>query len=676
MSMLLLQTFLLMLTAFFLGAVVACLVKSTFFDVAVERSAEAIPVPAPIAQPRPAAVIPQPPPRPAPEAVRPKIETVTRPATAPSMPIPDAQRFERALREQTPASAPSAAVSPAQPTAPPRPAAIPPAALAAAAPKPPEPAQAAPRIEVKPPMPLEPKKPDVAAPAAVQPATPLSAAKSDAGIAAAVAAAAAMATAQARPAPAGSAPAANPPAAAPQKPIASPPASPIARPPTPTAPQPIMPVAAGSSGPAAVSAPVQPPVAPVVAPADDLTRIRAIDANMQTRLNALGVRRYDDLARWTTDDVMKLRAVPGIGSRIAVENWIEQAQILAKGGTTEYARRRAAQGQTMATAMPSQNTGVASPVRAQPPSAAPAAPMAAPKPLPPVAPAVPVAVSPLPPAAPTQSAAPAPPATFELPRSGAQAAAAAAAAIAAAAAASARRSETSAGSSATSAPSSASGRDDLQRIHGINADAEKLLNAQGITRYAQVAGWSAADTERLNGLLGTPGRIARENWIEQAAVLASGAAGTYTRRADLPPRAPETESSRPARLSDALREREAVAKTAEPERSPATAARTDFSNLRSVRSEALRGDVAGAGASADDLKRIRGIGVLIEKKLNSLGVSSYEQVANWTGADIDRISQILDFKGRIERENWVEQARILASGGQTEFSRRVDKGDA
>ena len=45
-----------------------------------------------------------------------------------------------------------------------------------------------------------------------------------------------------------------------------------------------------------------------------------------------------------------------------------------------------------------------------------------------------------------------------------------------------------------------------------------------------------------------------------------------------------------------------------------------------------------------------------------------------TAADIDRVSQSLDFKGRIKRENWVEQARILASGGATEFSRRVDRG--
>ncbi len=67
--------------------------------------------------------------------------------------------------------------------------------------------------------------------------------------------------------------------------------------------------------------------------------------------------------------------------------------------------------------------------------------------------------------------------------------------------------------------------------------------------------------------------------------------------------------------------------------------------------------------------------MLIEKRLNSMGVTSYAQVANWSAGDIDKVSQALDFKGRIERENWVEQARILAAGGQTEFSRRVDRGE-
>ncbi len=120
--------------------------------------------------------------------------------------------------------------------------------------------------------------------------------------------------------------------------------------------------------------------------------------------------------------------------------------------------------------------------------------------------------------------------------------------------------------------------------------------------------------------------------------------------------------SRPARLSDAIKEREAK---------PGDDG--DLDHLRSGKSEAYRSPTSSD--EVNDLKRIRGIGVLIEKRLNALGISSYAQIANWTGNDIDRISQTLDFKGRIERENWVEQARILSSGGQTEFSRRVDKGD-
>jgi len=150
---------------------------------------------------------------------------------------------------------------------------------------------------------------------------------------------------------------------------------------------------------------------------------------------------------------------------------------------------------------------------------------------------------------------------------------------------------------------------------------------------------------------------------------------------------------RPARLADAIRDKADKAPVAQPPAPPPSAVpeagtsphRGDVVGLRSIRSEALRPPTAdvqarvGAGArssgAADDLKRIRGIGVLIEKKLNALGVSSYDQIANWTSEDIERVSRALDFRGRIERENWVEQARILSAGGATDFSRRLDRGD-
>ncbi|CAN0343558.1 unnamed protein product, partial [Phaeothamnion confervicola] len=224
---------------------------------------------------------------------------------------------------------------------------------------------------------------------------------------------------------------------------------------------------------------------------------------------------------------------------------------------------------------------------------------------------------------------------------------------------------------ASAAPAAAVGtsRDPLQRIAGINAEVEKLLNVQGVTRYSQIANWSPSDISRFDRLLGFEGRIARENWIEQANILAKGGETAFAR--DMARKAAQPASS-PAKLSDALQGAKPVGAA-----SAETAPRAELSNLRSVRSEAYRGPdgSAGAGRPADDLKRIRGVGVLIEKKLNGLGVSRYDQVANWTQADIERFSDKLDFKGRIERENWVEQARILSAGGQTEFSQRVDRGE-
>jgi F-type H+-transporting ATPase subunit gamma len=62
---------------------------------------------------------------------------------------------------------------------------------------------------------------------------------------------------------------------------------------------------------------------------------------------------------------------------------------------------------------------------------------------------------------------------------------------------------------------------------------------------------------------------------------------------------------------------------------------------------------------ADDLEDIVGIGPVINGKLRSMGITTFSQVANWTAADAERIGAELDFPGRIERENWIEQARTL-----------------
>jgi predicted flap endonuclease-1-like 5' DNA nuclease len=286
------------------------------------------------------------------------------------------------------------------------------------------------------------------------------------------------------------------------------------------------------------------------------------------------------------------------------------------------------------------------------------------------------------------------------------------------------------------------GGDDFQRIRAIDVDIEQKLKARGITYFEHIAGWSSSDIRRIGQELEIPGRIDREQWIEQAQILAKGGDTYYSRnrkamlgkagssemeaevrRGSASASVPEVEHqsstphvtkpgsdrdrssgvvaasqgrsvaemaaaaaaaiaaasasvtrglrpiepisplskvdpkiSIPARITDAIREKKTATATVE------------------ITKDGLKTDVDGNGSS-DDLKRIRGVGVLIEKRLNAMGIRRYEQIANWTSGDIDRVSRMLEFKGRIERESWVEQARILASGGQTEFSRRVDKGE-
>ncbi|QIP16472.1 hypothetical protein G8759_29410 [Spirosoma aureum] len=61
---------------------------------------------------------------------------------------------------------------------------------------------------------------------------------------------------------------------------------------------------------------------------------------------------------------------------------------------------------------------------------------------------------------------------------------------------------------------------------------------------------------------------------------------------------------------------------------------------------------------ADDLKDIVGIGPFLERKLHSLGIYTFRQIANFTKEDIDKVNEIIEFfPGRIERDNWVEQSK-------------------
>jgi predicted flap endonuclease-1-like 5' DNA nuclease len=86
---------------------------------------------------------------------------------------------------------------------------------------------------------------------------------------------------------------------------------------------------------------------------------------------------------------------------------------------------------------------------------------------------------------------------------------------------------------------------------------------------------------------------------------------------------------------------------------------------------------AARNGQPDDLKEIKGVGPKLEQLLHSLGVFHFEQIASWRAAEVAWVDENLEgFKGRVTRDQWVDQARLLAAGGETEHSLAVQRGEA
>jgi len=75
----------------------------------------------------------------------------------------------------------------------------------------------------------------------------------------------------------------------------------------------------------------------------------------------------------------------------------------------------------------------------------------------------------------------------------------------------------------------------------------------------------------------------------------------------------------------------------------------------------------------DDLKLISGVGPVLEKTLNDLGITKYSQVASLSDDEIARVEDRLRFRGRMARDNWKGQAEALARGGEAEYVRVFGK---
>ncbi|MEM1373557.1 MAG: hypothetical protein AAGF78_04135 [Pseudomonadota bacterium] len=85
---------------------------------------------------------------------------------------------------------------------------------------------------------------------------------------------------------------------------------------------------------------------------------------------------------------------------------------------------------------------------------------------------------------------------------------------------------------------------------------------------------------------------------------------------------------------------------------------------------------AARAGMPDDLKRIKGVGRKLEGLCFQLGFYHFDQIASWTDEEVAWVDANLEgFKGRVSRDDWVSQAKVLAAGGETAFSRKVDDGD-
>ncbi len=178
--------------------------------------------------------------------------------------------------------------------------------------------------------------------------------------------------------------------------------------------------------------------------------------------------------------------------------------------------------------------------------------------------------------------------------------------------------------------------DDLLLIKGIGPKLNGVLNGLGISRFDQIAAWTAADVDKVDDHLGEfKDRIGREEWIPQAKLLAAGNMAEWERLYG-----------------------------------KATAAAAGAAAMLAIGIPAAVGD-------ADDLLQIKGIGPKLNTLLTGLGITRFDQIAAWGAAEIDKVDDHLgSFKNRITRDSWIEQAGLLARGAIAEFEAKFGKLDS
>ncbi len=144
-------------------------------------------------------------------------------------------------------------------------------------------------------------------------------------------------------------------------------------------------------------------------------------------------------------------------------------------------------------------------------------------------------------------------------------------------------------------------------------------------------------------------------WVDKDGIVAGRQTGAEPPALSPNPR-PAVKQAEDAKIKEKQEKREADAPSQE-------LAKTDL-------------NATSSSDDVDDLKQLKGVGPALEKKLHDVGVTSFAQIAAWTVEDIAAMDDKLSFKGRIERDDWLKQARALAEGQDTDFSKLTGKSEA
>jgi predicted flap endonuclease-1-like 5' DNA nuclease len=213
--------------------------------------------------------------------------------------------------------------------------------------------------------------------------------------------------------------------------------------------------------------------------------------------------------------------------------------------------------------------------------------------------------------------------------------------------------------------------DDLLRISGVGPKNEKILHSLGYFHFDQIAAWTPENVSWVDDHLKFNGRVDREEWINQCRLLAAGNEAEFTR---LYGSGGEGSKDAGLRTMRGPAEKAAPAAPAASLMSAKAAAADDEKAAASGKMNKPKGITKARGSKADDLQRISGIGPKNESILHSLGFFHFDQIASWTATEVNWVDDHLRFNGRIKREEWIRQARLLAEGKEAEFTRLYGTG--